>query len=228
MSRRIGGEVYSNSSQLRSNSIQEDALTYQLVHTPTLLHVLGPQGSGKGTQVALLNQALATPLPVITMGQVLRDEIASGTERGLAIKAILDPGHKVTDELWEPVIRDYLPTVDLTHGVILDGVVRALDQFRVFERIRNELNLPEPYVLAISVPEEESVKRLLLRGRHDDTEVGIRNRLQWSREEVQPLIDHYRALGRTIDIDGMASIETVHQRVMDGLVTAGILARTNV
>lgn len=188
-----------------------------------LLHVLGPQGSGKGTQVALLNQALDKPLPVITMGQVLRDEIASGSERGLAIKAILEPGGKVTDDLWEPVIRDYLPTLDLTRGAILDGVVRALDQFRAFERIRTELGLPEPYVLAISVSEVESIKRLLLRGRHDDTEEAIRKRLTWSREEVQPLIDHYRALGRTIDIDGLGSIEEIHQRVMDGLVAAEIL-----
>jgi adenylate kinase len=198
-------------------------MTYQITQTPLLLHVLGPQGSGKGTQVALLNEALDAPLPVITMGEIFRAEIVSGTERGLKIKAILDPGGKVTDELWEPVIRDYLPNVDLMRGVILDGVVRALDQFKAFERIRTELNLPEPYVLAISVPEEESVKRLLLRGRHDDTEEGIRRRLTWSREEVQPLIDHYRELDRTIDVDGFGSIEEIHTRVIDGLVAANIL-----
>lgn len=199
-------------------------MKYTLTQTPLLLHVLGPQGSGKGTQVKLLNEALDAPLPVITMGQVFRDEIASGTERGLKIKAILDPGGKVTDELWEPVIRDYLPRLDLNRGAVLDGVVRALDQFKAFERIRGELRLPEPYVLAISVPEEESVKRLLLRDRHDDTEEGIRNRLKWSREEVQPLIDHYRELDRTIDIDGDQSIEAVHAEVIQKLTDVGLLA----
>ncbi|MBI4185561.1 nucleoside monophosphate kinase [Candidatus Berkelbacteria bacterium] len=198
-------------------------MTYRLTTTPTLLHVLGPQGSGKGTQVALLNAVLNVALPVITMGQVFRDEIAKSTVRGQQIKAIIDPGGKVPAALWEPILRDYLATLDLSNGALLDGVVRDINQLNAFERLRSEQGLPEPYVLAIQVPEEESIKRLLLRGRHDDTEAAIHRRLAWSQAEVEPVIDLYITHGRTIYVNGLGSVDTIHDRIISKLVIAGLL-----
>jgi len=139
---------------------------------------LGTQGSGKGTQVELLNKKMN--LPVLTMGDVFRAEAKQPTKRGQKIKSILDEGDIVPAELWEPVLRNYLKDFNASDGALLDGVVRSPQQVTAFDQIRKELSLPEPYVVAISLSEEKAIPRLLKRGRHDDTESQIRERFTTS------------------------------------------------
>lgn len=199
-------------------------MTYRFTTKQTLLLVLGPQGSGKGTQVSLLKEKLA--VPVVTMGEIFRQEMVKPTDRGRQVKEILGPGGLVPAEIWEPVLRDYLADCDLSQGAILDGVVRSMEQVTAFDRIRDELGLSVPFVVNIQVPEEESVKRLLLRGRHDDTESGIRQRLTWSRNETEPVIDHYRSLNRVTDINGNQSIDAVQMELVTKLTDAAVIQVT--
>ncbi|MBI4023221.1 nucleoside monophosphate kinase [Candidatus Berkelbacteria bacterium] len=188
--------------------------------TPVLL-VLGPQGSGKGTQVSLL--AKKTGWPVVTMGELFRSEAATGTERGQEIGALIDHGHLVPGTLWEPVLKDYLKAQQFSGGLILDAVVRSADQFGPFDRMRAELGIDEPFVLFIDVPEPVSIDRLLLRGRVDDTREAIQRRLTWSREQAGPVVDHYRSRDRVIDINGNQPVADVHREVIDKLHARGIL-----
>lgn len=187
-----------------------------------VLIFLGPQGSGKGTQLELLQAIVGWP--VIVMGDVFRAEATKATPRGQAVKALIDGGEIVPPKLWEPVLRDYLATFQHSGSILLDGVVRSPEQVSAFDRIRAELNLPEPLIINLQVPREESMTRLLKRHRHDDTREAIERRLQWSAEQTKPVIDHYRQSDRVIDINGNQSVDAVHQEIVHKLTDAGILS----
>lgn len=189
---------------------------------PTILLFIGTVGSGKGTQVALLNKLLG--LTVITMGNMLRAEAQLDTVRGQRVKTLINHGNLVSAELWESIVRDYLPEYDLSHGAFLDGVIRSMDQVDPFERIRAEHNLPPLTIINIELPETKALERLKLRGRHDDTEEATRNRLEWSREQTAPVVEYYRGHGGVIDINGDQPIETVHREIVAKLKAAELLA----
>lgn len=203
-------------------------MTYTLTNPPTLLQFLGPQGSGKGTQLTLLRTMLRPELPVVTMGDLLRAEKASGSELGQRVAALIDQGKLVTIDLWQEVLTKHLATIDRSTGILLDGVVRTAEQKTAFDSIRTELALPDFTIINLTVPEDESVKRLLLRGRHDDTEDAIRQRLRWSADETAPVIEEYRQRGQVIDINGYQPIETVQAEITDKLLDAGLIKVSDV
>lgn len=174
--------------------------------------ILGPQGSGKGTQAALLSEKLN--IPALSMGQLLRDEIAAKTELGLEIESILDSGNLVSDEVAIRVLRGRLDAPDTANGYIIDGYPRNMEQYEASKA------LPEPTdVLVIEVPKEESLKRLVkraeLEGRADDTEVAINKRLEIYENQTRPLIDIYAKDSSVHRIDGLGSVEEIHNRIME-------------
>ncbi len=189
-----------------------------------LILILGPQGSGKGTQIKLLGERYG--LPSVSAGELLRTTDPA-TELGRQVHELIDTGKLVTIDLWEAVVVDYLDHVDLSKGYLLDGVVRTLEQQTRLERLLVDRQLALPWVLSITLTDDIALarlmKRALIEGRTDDTEAAIRARLAWSRSEVQPVIDHYRSLGRVVEVNGDQSIERVHHDIVAGLATAGAL-----
>lgn len=176
--------------------------------------ILGPQGSGKGTQANLLAERLN--IPALSMGQLLRDVIAEGGEFGQKLAGILNAGNLVSDEDALEILKLRLMKDDAKEGYILDGYPRNLEQLRAFDTIES----PE-VLLVLTVPREESIARLLKRaeieGRADDTKEVISHRLAVYEEKTKPVIEEYEKRGIVKYIDGVGSIEEVASRIQEAL-----------
>jgi adenylate kinase len=164
--------------------------------------LLGPQGSGKGTQARRISAEYG--IPHIASGDMLRAAVASGTPLGREVKPILDRGELVPDELMIDLIRDRLEEPDAAEGFILDGFPRTMAQADALEPMLREIGRELTVVFALQVSDEVSVERLLKRAREeqrtDDTPEAIRTRLELYHRETAPLIEHYRTLGLLIPI----------------------------
>ncbi len=176
--------------------------------------ILGPQGSGKGTQAQILADKLS--LPALSMGQLLRDEVASGSELGAKIKSIIDSGELVSDETALEVLKLRLQKEDAQNGYILDGYPRNLAQYNTF----NNFDVPTALVV-ITIPQDETLKRLLKRvqieNRSDDNEETILKRLSIYNADTLPIVEQYAKLGIVHEIDGIGTIEEVAKKINDAL-----------
>lgn len=176
--------------------------------------ILGPQGSGKGTQSTLLAEQLE--IPALSMGQLFRDEVALGTELGKELQAVINAGNLVSDELALKILGKRFKESDAQNGYILDGYPRNKAQYEAFDT----LDTPTA-VLIIDVPREESLKRLMSRaeieGRADDTPELIEKRLAIYEEQTQPVIDLYKTKGVIHEIDGIGTVEEVQERIQQAL-----------
>ena len=168
--------------------------------------LLGPQGSGKGTQANRI--AAEYGIPHIASGDMLREAIAAGTPLGLQVKPIYDAGELVPDEIMVGLIRERLEEPDTTDGFALDGFPRTIRQAEALDATLREVGRELTVVFALQVSDEICIERLLKRsreeGRPDDTPEAIRTRLELYHRETEPLIEHYRAQGSlvTIHADG--------------------------
>ncbi len=194
-----------------------------MIKQAPIIIVIGPQGSGKGTQAALI--ARDYDMSSITAGDLFRNVAQENSDLGRRAKAVLDAGGLMPIDLWEAVVGSYLKRVDLTRGYLLDGVIRSMEQVDRFDQIVAAQSLSEPFVLSITLDEAVAIKRLLKRGRHDDTPEQIRVRLAWSQQEVQPVIDHFRKLGRLVEVDGDDTIDVVHQKIVVALTKVNALPK---
>lgn len=146
---------------------------------------LGPPGAGKGTQAQRIAQEYG--IPHISTGDILRNAVKEGTELGKLAKSYMDKGELVPDEVIIGIIRERLSQPDVKEkGFILDGFPRTLPQAEALDELLKELSMPLDRVVYLNVDDEEIVKRLLARGRADDTEEVIRNRLKVYREQTAP------------------------------------------
>ncbi|MFH1766805.1 MAG: adenylate kinase [Patescibacteria group bacterium] len=173
--------------------------------------ILGPQGSGKGTQAKILAERLN--LPALSMGQLLRDEVASGSDLASEISSFIDGGNLVPDELALRVLKKRLDQADAqAGGYVLDGYPRNLAQYEVYK----EFDQPN-VVLLIDVPREESIARIMKRAeieaREDDTPEIIERRLQIYEEETKPVLDEYEKAGLLKRISGLGEIEEISHRI---------------
>jgi adenylate kinase len=166
------------------------------------LLLLGPQGSGKGTQARRISAEYG--IPHIATGDKLRAAIASGTPLGLEVKPILDRGELVPDELIIDLIRERLEAPDAADGFVLDGFPRTMGQADALDSMLREIGRELTVVFALQVSDEICIERLLKRAREeqrpDDTPEAIRRRLELYHRETEPLIEHYRTLGVLIPI----------------------------
>lgn len=186
-----------------------------------IMLVLGPQGSGKGTQAARLSAEYG--IPTVAAGDLLRAAVERGDELGQRVANLINNGILVTIDLWAAVVGAFLDQADLSKGYLLDGVVRTKEQVEAFSSILRARSLGEPWVLVIDLPDAIAVQRLLKRGRHDDTEQAIRARLEWSRTQTEPVIEHYNALRRVVRVDGDQSKDDVYAQIVAALTTRGIV-----
>ena len=169
--------------------------------------LLGPPGAGKGTQGQILCQHLG--IPSISTGDMLREAVAEGSPLGTKVQGIMASGALVDDALMADVVRDRLAKPDAARGYLLDGYPRTLPQAETLAGILRDAGKDLDAVLLVDVPEDELVRRALLRGRADDKEDVIRERLRVYREKTAPLIGYYRERGLLREIDGNRPIEDV-------------------
>jgi adenylate kinase len=181
--------------------------------------LLGPPGSGKGTQAALLKDRIN--VPHISTGDLLRSAVAEGTDLGRQAQSFMDRGELVPDELMLGLIEERLGSEDVAPGFILDGYPRNLAQARALDEVLERIGQPAEKALELVVDEEQIVQRLARRaeeeGRSDDSEAVVRNRLAVYREQTAPVSDYYRERGLLEQIDGIGSIEEINRRLAEAL-----------
>jgi adenylate kinase len=183
------------------------------------LLLLGPPGSGKGTQAHLLVDGLG--VPQVSTGDMLREAVASGTAVGREAKGFMDAGRLVPDEVVIGVTEQRLRRPDAARGFILDGFPRTVGQAKALDALLAKLGVKLERCITMRVDEEELVKRLLgraqIEGRSDDNESAIRTRMDEYRRKTAPLVDHYRAAGVLAEVDGMGGVEQVAKRIQEAL-----------
>ena len=197
-----------------------------MTQIPARLLIIGPQGSGKGTQGARIAERLG--IPTVSTGDVFRANVKDGTDLGLKVKAIIDAGDLVPDELTSEIVRDRLSQQDAAHGFLLDGYPRNLTQVGHLDGFLEQRGEPLTAVIELSVPRDESIARLSRRaaeqGRADDNEESIAKRLSIYESETAPILDVYRERGIVDEIDGVGSLDEITERITAALAARGITA----
>lgn len=165
---------------------------------------LGVQGSGKSTQAKLAAEKLG--LPYIEMGQLFRDKKNNNDEDAEKIRETIDKGILVPDELATRTLKQRLASPDCIDGYVLDGYPRNDAQFGALDKDIDK-------VFNIKISDEEAIKRLLLRGRYDDTKESLQKRMEWHHSLTEPLIARFREIGILEDVDGKRTVEEVTQDI---------------
>ncbi len=183
------------------------------------LLLMGPPGAGKGTQAVALSAALG--VPQIATGDIFRANAAAGTDLGKVAKRYLDAGDYVPDAVTNEMVRARLGEPDAREGFLLDGYPRTVQQVRTLDEILAEHDTRLDAVVALQVPAEELVHRLVNRahrdGRSDDTEDVIRHRQNVYADQTAPLLDEYSRRGILLEVDGIGEVADVQARVMAAL-----------
>lgn len=186
------------------------------------LVLLGPPGSGKGTQAARLKDYLQ--VPHVSTGDLLRAEVAAGSPLGVQAKEVMARGDFVSDEILLGMLEDRLARTDTGNGFILDGYPRNLAQADALDVLLRRIGQPMDYAVQLEVPTELLVERIAGRaaaeGRADDTPDVVRNRLDKYTSQTAPVIDFYRQHGQLTVVDGVGSLEDVFSRLVEALSPA--------
>ena len=177
------------------------------------LVLLGPPGAGKGTQAEKLAEKLE--IPQISTGELFRRNIDKGTKLGLEAKRYLDAGDLVPSDLTNQLVDDRLDDPDAVNGFILDGYPRSLEQAKALHEMLERRGTDIDAVLEFRVSQDELLLRLKARGRADDTDDVILNRMKVYRDETAPLLEYYRDELKTVDAVG--SVDEVVARALQAL-----------
>lgn len=172
--------------------------------------VLGPQGSGKSTHAEKLAQKL--DLPLLDMGSFLRAKAELDSIAAEKIREIIEKGQLLDDETLISLLKEELADKKYSNGVVMDGAPRTLAQARLLENI-----VKIDKVFYLTLPDSISVKRLLDRGRQDDTPELIKKRLELYHESTHPALDYFKNKGILEEIDASASIEQVYADIEEKL-----------
>jgi adenylate kinase len=177
------------------------------------LVLLGPPGAGKGTQAEKLAEKLE--IPQISTGELFRRNINKGTKLGLEAKRYLDAGDLVPSEVTNQLVDDRLNDPDAASGFILDGYPRSLDQAKALHEMLERRGTGIDAVVEFRVSQDELLQRLKARGRADDTDDVILNRMKVYRDETAPLLEYYRDELKTVDAVG--TVDEVFARALQAL-----------
>ena len=172
---------------------------------------LGPPGAGKGTQALRLKDYLG--LVHLSTGQVLRDAHEARTPLGREAATYFNAGKLVPDDVVVDIVVERLGQPDCAVGCLFDGFPRTVSQAEILDTLLANRGLPLDLVLAIDVPDDIVFRRLLGRGRTDDNEQTIRERLVQYRTLTEPLIEYYRRRGILRLVDGHGTEDQVFERV---------------
>jgi adenylate kinase len=183
------------------------------------LLVLGPQGSGKGTQANRI--AAEYGIPHVSTGDMFRAAMAAGSELGRRIKPIYDSGGLVPDDVTIELIRERFAQPDAAAGFVLDGFPRNLAQADALDTMLSEIGKSLDGVLFFDLDDEVALERLLGRAgqeeRTDDTPEAIERRLAIYHEQTEPVVEHYRATGKLVPLHAERSIGQVFNQIQEAL-----------
>lgn len=169
---------------------------------------IGPQGSGKSTQGKFLAQSLK--IPYISTGDIFRNLAAQDNEASKRVKEFLTSGHLVDDETTSRIVAKRLQEDDAILGFILDGYPRTLRQIEIFDPGFEQ-------VIFLDLKDDEAMKRLVKRGREDDTPDLIAKRLELYHQVTDPILEHYRAKGLLTTIDATLGIDVIQQQIKEAI-----------
>lgn len=181
------------------------------------LILIGPPGAGKGTQAKILEETYG--LKQLSTGDMLRAEIAAGSDLGKKAKAVMDAGNLVSDDIMVDMIASRIEQDDCKNGVIFDGFPRTVDQAQALDAMLADKGRKIDAVILFAVDEEALVGRLNTRiaqtkaagqpVRADDNEETLRNRLQVYRNQTAPILPYYESADLLHTVDGMQEIDVV-------------------
>ncbi len=174
--------------------------------------LLGPQGSGKGTQAQLLVEKLG--LQHFEAGKILRSIADSDNQHAGAVKAAINSGNLVPDELVRLIAWDFI-NKHKNGGFIFDGYPRSVAQYEHLQDMLMKFGKKIDRVIDLEISEGETIKRLTKRKREDDTPEAIGKRLQFWRQQTMPVIERARQEGILLKIDGERPIEVIHKDIND-------------
>jgi adenylate kinase len=183
--------------------------------------IMGPQGSGKGTQAARISGHFG--VQAISTGDIFRANIKGGTELGRLAQEYTSRGELVPDEVTNAMVRDRLGQPDVGEGFILDGYPRNAAQVAELDTILGDLGVQLDAVIQLTADRDELMarmrKRAELEGRADDTEEVIARRLDIYEAETAPLAQAYADRGLLVAVDGIGDVAEVTERVLAALGT---------
>lgn len=166
--------------------------------------ITGPQGSGKTTQAEILAKKLEVKL--IEAGEILRKVAQKHDELGEEVKKDLENGDLVEDQVVAKLIQAQATAPDAEDGFVMDGYPRTLESLKLFDPGFDQ-------VFYLEVPDEVVIKRMLQRGREDDNQSDIEERLKLYHLETEQVLDYYRKLDKLITVDGQSSIEEIAREI---------------
>ena len=182
--------------------------------------LFGPPGAGKGTQATAMVEKFN--LCHLSTGELLRKEIAEGTELGLKAKSLIDAGSLVPDEVVEGMIDNAFKTTEGVSGFLLDGFPRTIAQAEALDRMLAASGEEVTSVISIMIPDEMIKERIrhraAIEGRADDaSDETVNNRIRTYHEKTEPLVDFYRKAGKYVEIDGTGTIEEVRGTIFNAM-----------
>lgn len=174
------------------------------------LILFGIQGSGKGTQAQIIAQKYH--LKIFETGAALRQLATEDSELGHKIRNLVEQGNLVPTNIILEIIENFLTKLPADQDIIIDGFPRNLEQKEKFDQLMKK-HQREFRAINIMIPQQETIKRLLARGRHDDVPDIIKKRVRIFLQETTPIIEQYHNEEKIIDIDGFQTIENVSQEI---------------
>lgn len=182
--------------------------------------LFGPPGAGKGTQASAMVERYN--LRHLSTGELLRKEIAEGTELGLKAKSLIDAGALVPDEVVEGMIDNAFKTTEGVAGFLLDGFPRTIAQAEALDKMLAASGEEVTSVISIMIPDEMIKERIrhraAIEGRADDaSDETVNNRIRTYHDKTEPLVDFYRKAGKYVEIDGTGTIEEVRETIFNAM-----------
>jgi len=181
--------------------------------------LLGPPGAGKGTQAVKICERYA--IPHISTGDMLRQQVDSGSPLGNKVKSIFDSGELVTDDIIMQVVEARLSQPDCKNGFLLDGIPRTVAQAQSLATLLLKMGAARLKVLQINVPDEILLERIQGRqgesSRSDDTAEVAAKRLKVYWEQTAPVANYYEQHGKLVKLDGVGTVDEVFDRIAAAL-----------
>lgn len=176
------------------------------------LIIFGPPGVGKGTQSQLISEKLN--ITHFSTGEILRKAVSEGTELGKKAGELMEKGCLVPDDVMIGIVKDALTHPPVVNGFILDGFPRTIEQAKALTLLFKDLNLTDIKIIYLTSHDEEIMRRLMKRGRIDDNEATIENRLNIFSETTSAVIGYYNDIEKVYTVDGVGKVEDINEEII--------------